>query len=135
MQEKLIKWEPIKNLQQRYWVEDMILEEKNLTIELYPEQEKLHKVVLYFNGTVHAYRYTNESFCFNLYDNFFEESGQVLQEGWVFFKVKNSKYLETFLDIKKISNLIHFSILGYDEIVDVIAAEEPVVIFKRITHY
>ena len=135
MQEELIKWEPIKNLQQRYWVEDIILEGKNLTIELYPEQEQLQKVVLYFNGTVQAYRYINESFCFNLYDNFFKESGQVLEEGWVFFKVKNSKYLQLFLDIKKIRSLIHFSILGYDEIVDIIATEEPVVIFKNIIHY
>jgi len=138
MKETLIKWYPPSGLNSCHWVEDMGYEENGLFLDLYPDNEKEpNKAVLHFEHGVKAYRYTYESYGFDLYDNYlFGKNKNKPKEPWWYFKVKNSEYIK--LLSQQTSNvnynkLTHFVIIGQDQIIDIVAAEEPKITFTKIT--
>ena len=127
------QYKPISNLQERYWVEDTGLTTTSFFIQLHPDKSKGKDLQLDFPQGVKAYRYTNESYCFTVYSELAEQFSDDYIYTWSFFKVTHSAYIHQFLqesgNISHRENLIHFAILGLDEIVDIIAIEEPTFTF------
>jgi hypothetical protein len=123
------RWEPIKNLSGRYYINSFLLsEESDLVIKL-SDEHNLQKIEIRFDGAIDAYRYTNESFYFKTFGELTEKYSEDFYSNWSFFKVANSEYL-TWLSEKSctFSNefpFIHFCIFGGDEVIDILARYEP----------
>ena len=133
MQEEWVRWEPIKDLSGKYSVDSVIMGEKSLTIGLSSECNPTKKVEVRFEYAVDAYRYTNDSFCLKVCTDLVAKYGKEFHGNWSFFKVDHSEYFH-WLSGKSCAYadefpFTHFCIVGSDEIVDVLARYEPMVIF------
>jgi len=128
-------WDPMKNLSKRYWVKDITLEKTILSIELSPDKGLGSMLYMKFNNGIKAYRYTNESFCFSKYGELADKYPTERIFHWTFYKATNTEYIKLFLKqsdtYDSAENLTHFAILGLDEIVDIIATEEPIFTFEK----
>ena len=133
MQEEWIRWEPVDGLTGKYSVDTMSLGEQGLIIGLSSLSDNTKKIEIKFEYAIDAYRYTNDSFSFKIAGDLTEKYGREFYGDWSFFKVTNSEYIQwisekscTYADEFA---FIHFSIVGSDEIVDVLSRYEPTVAF------
>lgn len=130
--EKWIRWEPLKDLSGKYYLDSFVWPEEGLIIEL-SNENKGKKIQILFDGSIDAFRYTNESFCFKIFGDLSKQYGDDFYKNFSFFKVTNSEYLK-WLSEKSLtwSNqfpFMHFCILGGDEVIDILARYEPIVKF------
>lgn len=121
-------WKPIQELSGKYYIDFLAISEERLMIQL-SNENKVQKVEFIFDGTIDAYRYTNESFCFTIFAELSEKYGDDFYQNWSFFKIINSNYLQ-WLSKKSGTwanefSFMHFCILGGDEVIDVLARYEP----------
>lgn len=135
MKEQWIKWEPVEGLAAYRDLEIIAEDSTRLKIVLYHCEDDTKTLQVTFDKSIDAYRSTNESYLFNTMGYIEKSCGQPLFRAWTIFKVANSNYLKTFLnlssDIKNTAPFIHFSFLTTEEFIDVIATYEPT--FKFIT--
>ncbi|MCR6106975.1 hypothetical protein HXA34_11810 [Salipaludibacillus agaradhaerens] len=129
MNEQWERWEPIKRLSNKYYIESISDSIKCFKITLCESNDERKKVEVIFDDSVHAYRSTDESFNLKTINTLDEHYGTRFYSNWTFFKVNNSEYTnwlyEQSYGIAASQPLIHFCLIASDSIVDVIAAYEP----------
>lgn len=133
METEWIRWEPIDGLSGKYSVDSLIMGNDGLIIQLSSVNKDMKKVEIQFEYAIDAYRYTNDSFCFNTCANLAEKYGREFHSNWTFFKVEDSEYLQ-WLSEKSSTyagefSFTHFCIIGSDEMIDILARYEPTVKF------
>jgi len=135
IKEEWAHWHPANKLDELYWVNLILSENNSLIIKLSSNEKDGKSIQLLFKKGVAAYRYTNESFSLKLCWDLSDKYSNDFYNKWTFFKVRNSDYMNLFLEQSdtyiNADNLIHFAILGGDEVVDIIATEEPIFTFAK----
>lgn len=129
MSEQWERWEPIRSLSSKYYIESISDSIKCFKITLCESDDERKKVEVVFEDSVHAYRSTDESFNLKTINTLDEQYGTKFYSNWTFFKVNNSEYTNWLskqsYGIADSQPLIHFCLIASDSIVDVIAAYEP----------
>ncbi len=128
--EEWIRWQPLKNVSGKYYLESVIWSERGVIIVL-SDELNLQKIEIQFENFVDAYRSTNESFYSVTFSDLSSRYGADFYKEWSFFKIQNSEYVQ-WLSKKSATwadefLFIHFCILGGDEIVEIVARYEPTV--------
>ena len=126
--EEWTRWQPSKNLPGKYYLTSWSWPQEGLLIELSSEKRG-QKIQLLFDGTIGSFRYTNESFCFNVFGKLSKKYGGDFYQDWSFFKINNSEYLKWMVENSDEwadkFDFVHFCIIGGDEMIDIIANDEP----------
>ena len=129
MEEKWIKWEPIPNLAEKYYIESITDNTDGLNILMY---NNLHeKVLVSFPATLRSYRNTCESFLVRTIEDLEENYGSEFYGKWTFFRVTNSQYLKSLngesYGISESYDFKHFCLLTMDAMIDIATGSEPTV--------
>jgi hypothetical protein len=123
------RWEPIRNLQRKYYIVSVINIEEELSVILAAENNK-NKVQVLFKRAA-SYLLVDEGLRIRLIGLLDIQYGTTFYGDWTFFKVTNSLYLkwlsEESYGISDSPKLIHFSLIASDSIIDIISHEEPLV--------
>ena len=128
MVEKLVKWEPIVNLANKYsieYVSDDFDEFKVLLCEVSSNK----KMWMRFESAIGSYRRINKCFqesnSYKLYEKYEAASGAE----WTFFTVDNSSYIQWLSEESyawsDYRSFIHFSIVASDSILDIAVGLNP----------
>lgn len=129
LKEKWTRWEPINNLDEKYYVETIIDNSDGFKIVLSSAKDFERKIQIHFKDSVKAYRRTNETFSLQTVHFLDENYEEDFYGKWSFFKVANSEYLEWLnkqsFGISETFNFTHFCILGSDDMIDIAANYEP----------
>ncbi len=129
MVEQWIRWEPVKGLSDKYYIESIVDNMAGFEILMSDSKEQSNKIRVIFEHSVDAYRSTYGSF--RQEKIYFIEThyGTKFYAEWTFFKVTHSSYLlwlsEQSYGITDSLSPIHFSFLAMDSVVDVVATYEP----------
>lgn len=131
MQEKWIRWEPIKNLSNQYYVQSISdTFSGGFKIKLIDDKNPKKKILVSWPDSVFAYRKTYETFTILTLGKIDEQYGKDFRD-WAFFKVENSEYLrwlsEQSCGITDSLNFTHFCIYSTEEMVDIVVGYEPIV--------
>lgn len=121
------KWIPINNLASAYDVESIICGEI-ISFTLVADKKRkpenhIHRFQIVWNSSqIISYHVTDETYRSDCWNLAFENCGRL-------FTSKNSEYIEKLKEKSPLfpDNVIHFSIVGTNTIVDVLAKEYPVV--------
>ena len=124
------KWTPADNLGAFYDVEN-ISYGNGIIISLAADPkrvslEKIHHFQLVWNsGDVISYQVTDETYRSDCWGLEFENNGR-------FYTAKSSKYIDCIREKSPLvpDDIIHFTIVGIDTIIDVIAKNYPEIIIK-----
>ena len=131
MEEKWIRWEPIPNLAEKYYVESIIDNTDGLKILLSNNNNSEERVLVSFPDTLRSYRTTCESFLVRTIEDLEENYGSKFYGEWTFFKVRNSKYLDWLKNesegISEDYLMKHFCLLTIDAMIDIATGSEPTV--------
>ncbi|MFA5998756.1 MAG: hypothetical protein WC747_01925 [Candidatus Babeliales bacterium] len=123
-------WHPLEEVSGKFYVDGLMMLEDGLIIKLSKGEQKIE---ILFDGCIDTYRYTNDSFSFKIISDLNKKYGIEFYGDWSFFKVSNSEYLswlsEKSCEYSKEFPFMHFCVIGYDEIIDVIVRYEPKVRF------
>ena len=95
------RWEPIRSLSSKYYIDsisDGIREFRIVLSDSCDEKKKIHVV---FENSVDAYRSTDESFRQSTVADLGERYGNEFYGDWTFFKVTNSTYISWFLILEE----------------------------------
>ncbi len=133
LQEEWIRWEPIKGLSARYYIDSINDSGDTFKIVLSDADEFKKKVCITFIDSVRFYQKVEESLIFKRLDSLYERYGNNDCIKWTFFKVINSNYLRLLYDqsyeTASIDFLTHFSLHAVNDMVDIINPCEPKVEF------
>lgn len=124
-EEKWIKWEPIEEIKGQFYVDAIINDLEGLKIELSNDNRKLN---LLFKGFIASCRSTEEGYIQKTYYEISRDHDKLFFKNSPLFKVENSKYISWLLEESYEiyhENLIHFVILTYNFLIDVVTLEEP----------
>ncbi len=132
MKEKFIKWEPIKNLGGKYYIESIEDNFDGLKIILSGPKENDNKVQILFDSNVLSYKSTDESFAQKLAVDLHDCYGKGFYGDWTFFKVLDSNYI-SFLSAQSYGwsdNLepTHYCFICSEFVLDVISDDDPKVV-------
>ncbi|MBI9052076.1 MAG: hypothetical protein JEZ00_21860 [Anaerolineaceae bacterium] len=135
MDEQWIKWEPIQGLSRHYYVDLIIDSFDGFFVVLTDAENENKKIEIKFLDSVKAYRSTDEVYRIHLVSTLRETHGEEFINEWALFKVKNSDYKKWLTkqsyDFFDSDTTTHFSIIGGESIVDIIANYDPIVEFKE----
>lgn len=134
MSEKWIRWEPIKNLARKYYIESIAESiEDPFKVILSDAGNKGKNVLISFSNGVRAYRSTDKPYALDTIHFLVKTYDKDFYVDWAFFKIENSEYLkwlsEKSCGISDYQHLIHFCILAADSIVDIAVDYEPTITF------
>lgn len=136
MQEQWVKWQPINNLANKYYVEFISETMDCLTIVLCEEKCNERKVKIIFESSVICYRKTDETFALEKISELNKHYGMEFYGYWTFFKVYNSEYLQWFSEQSGTLSdgylLKHFCIITSDLLFDIATTSEPKVILLNL---
>lgn len=131
--EQWIKWEPIKNLAPKYYIESITDSREGFSILLFDANNREKKVLVSFPNSVESYRSIDESFVLNSLYKLNQNYGRDFYGDWTFFIIENSEYLDWLsTESYKISEkykLIHYCLLSADSRFDIINNVAP-----EVTH-
>lgn len=129
MQEQWVKWEPIKGLFQKYYIESILDSINGFEIVLFEGHDKKEKVHVVFENSIDAYKCSEEGFRLKTIWELGDKYGKDFYGDWTFFKVINSRYLqwlsEESVGMYDSLSFIHFSFLVADSVLDVVTTYEP----------
>lgn len=124
------KWEPIKNVSAKYFIDYILNNSKIFKIILTNRDNEFKKVSILFESPIHAFRWSDETYRYKTIIMLSEKYGRSFYSG-TFFKVTNSDYIKWLLgqssEIKNENDLIHFSFIGANSVLDVIGSPDPIV--------
>jgi hypothetical protein len=139
MEEHWIRWEPISNLQKKYYIEALCDSIQGFKVILFEMSNKNNKILIHFKDSVWAYRYAEEIVRCNLVYELGEKYGKEFFTDWTFYKVENSEYskwaTKQSLGIIEDWGLQHFCIAGLDSVLDIINVAEPKVTILNPSEY
>lgn len=131
MNEKWIKWEPIKDLEKKYYIMSLVDTYESFKLSLSAENKEKGKLLITFKGHIASYRSTEETYYYQLIDSLISKYGSQFVYDSTFFKIENSSYLQWLSEgsykISEERSLIHFVIIGIDSMMDIIAPCDPIV--------
>ncbi len=129
--EQWIRWEPIKDLSEKYYVDAISDTKKGFRITLLDAHNEKKKVKIFFKKSVDFYQSTEETLTIKRLDELFCKYGEKFPTTWTFFKVTNSSYVQWLANqscgIIEPQRLIHYAVLAIDYFVDIVDPCEPVV--------
>ena len=129
MKEKWIQWKPLDILSQKYSMESMLDNATQLKIILSEEDNKKNKIVILFENLPTSYKYTNKILTHALIHNLKQKHEINFYDKWTLFKIENSNYIKWLskqsATISDSFPFIHFSILGTNCLLDIVASYEP----------
>jgi hypothetical protein len=129
MQEQWIKWEPIQGLLAKYYIDSVSDSVKGFEVMLSDDNYQ-NKVRIFFKNSVDSYGRTDETYRQQLISVLRKQYDTKVWAEWTFFKVMNSAKVQRLSEESLGSGdreLIHFSWLAADSVLDVIATYQPVV--------
>lgn len=130
VKEEWKKWEPIKNVSAKYYIDYILNDSKIFKIILIERDNEFNKVSILFESSIHAFRWSDETYRYKTIIMLSEKYGRSFYSGTL-FKITNSDYIKWLLDqsnkIKNENDLIHFSFIGANSVLDVIGTAEPIV--------
>ncbi len=131
--EKWEKWEPLSKLATEYYLDKVIdNDEIGFQIEFKDFKNRKKIIRFIFENWVYSYRYLEESFAINRYDQLSKKYGDKFLN-WTFFKVANSNYIRWLSQesggLSDPRDLKHYSFLSMDSVLDVINDKDPIVEF------
>jgi hypothetical protein len=130
--EEWFHWDILQGHEKLYFINDIIDIGFELTIFLFDNEVK-NTIKLHFKQGIFAYRYANESYRGFLFGYLSEYYPDDFYGKRTCFEVRNSHYIRWYLEQvpfkESPANLRHFSLFGFDEVVDIIVSYEPEVIF------
>ena len=133
MIERWIRWEPIKGLSKKYYIESITDNIRGFKIILSDSNDENKKLQITFGNSVDSYKSTYESFQQKMLFDLEQKYGPDFFTEWTYFKVLNSEYLaylsQQSYGITDSLSLMHFSFISMEFIVDIIASSEPKVKF------
>jgi hypothetical protein len=135
MIENWIRWEPIRGLSAKYYIESISDSIEGFQILLVDAKDENKKTQIIFEDSVDSYKRTDETFKHKLVCDLHEKFGRNFYGDWTFFKVTNSSYIQLLSEesygISDSRPLIHFSLLGADSVVDIICDYEPKILLIK----
>lgn len=133
MTEQWTKWEPLPNLAGRYYLASIADTITELKIFFYHADDKEKKVLISFNNSIITYEGTYETYRSKLICDLDDRYDTRFYADWTFFKVTNSSYIKWLSEQSchtiNSSILTHFAFFAGETILDIIALNEPQVIF------
>jgi len=133
MQEEWTRWKPIPGLAADYYIESVIDTIDKFEIKLSSSQEGVKGLLITFEGSIHAYRNTEERYRLLTFKELSEKYDVDFYANWTLFKIINSSYLQWLLEqshgISECFKLQHFCIFTSDFILDIADPSEPTVKF------
>ena len=131
--EEYIQWKPASGLTEKYNIESIVTENMGLKTVLFDDRGDERDVQILFKDSVRTYMCADETYRYSLICYLGKKYGIPFYGDWTFFKVTKSDYLDWLLrqsgDIGNKDQLVHYSILAANVILDVIATQEPIVTF------
>lgn len=128
-------WMPINNLSKKYYIDYILSDSKIFKIILTDINNVKNKVHVVFEDSIHAFKWVDEIYRFKKIEQLNKQFGTNFCEEWTFFKVTNSDYLKWISDqsygISDDRDLIHFSFIGANSILDVIDIDPKVEIIEE----
>ena len=128
MIEKWTRWEPIDNLQSKYYLVFIIDDEDGLKLIF---ESNYRKLKIFFENGVSSYIKTDEALRSALIKTFNKNYEPSFYGDWTFFKVENSQYLKWLSDqsntLSDYYKLNHFACVTDEFIIDIAASGEPLV--------
>lgn len=123
IQDQWIKWEPAKNLSNKYYLESFVSgidEFKLCLVDLYNEDKKL---LVIFDPPGYSFQNTDIQFRQKKLQLLQKYQGQNFID-WTFFKITNSTYAQTLAEgscgVDKIEDFHHFAFFTRDSILEII---------------
>lgn len=135
MSEQWNRWKPIKELEKKYKIVNISENLNGFSIELVSTNKEQNTMSLIFEQSVNAYRFADQEFKQNIINSLTKEYSEEYFKEWTFFKVDNSSYIE-WLSEQSLGwsdefPFIHFSLVGYDSILDIACDYEPKIILQQ----
>ena len=131
MTEQWVKWEPIKGLAPKYYINSVSDSIKGFEIILSESKNEKKGLRIFWQYSPDAYRSTNESYTNEIIVDLYNRYGRDFYGQWTFFKVENSEYLQWLSQkssgISDYNKFTHYSILSSEYIMDIIDNSDPVV--------
>jgi len=128
MTEEWVKWKPLPDLSNSYYIDEILDRIKNFNFLLTDYNDERKKLRVIFEHSVDAYRSTDESYRQKTLYDLGNKHGTEFTK-WTFFKVYNSSYIQwlsedsyEFLDK---DSFTHFCFIAADSILDVVTNYEP----------
>ncbi len=129
MTEQWIQWRPIDGLGEKYYIDYISDDFQAFKIYLSQEDDEEKKVLMTFENSISAYRRIDETFRLKLISDLKEKYGSNFYGKWTFFRVDNSAYIkwisEQSCGISSDIPFVHFSLIGFNSILDIITTYEP----------
>lgn len=136
MQEQWMQWKPFANLEPKYYCVAVSDTFEGFKVVLVGQSEEKEMLEIYFKDGVLAYTQTDESFKRTLINDLDQRYGTDFYGEWTLFKVQNSKYVNKILEESygwaSAYNLIHFSLITEDLIIDILNDSEPAVSLVKV---
>ena len=128
--EEWTRWEPITGLSGRFYIKDLRMSHEGLVLGLCAEQKDI-KIEISFGPSIHAYRCTNESWCFTIFSDLNHRYGGSFYNNSSFFKIINSNYAKSLsplsAGVSDCEDFDHFCIVDNDVVLDVLTLDTPIV--------
>lgn len=129
MNETWKKWEPVKGLAKKYYIDAIQDDIGGFKVKLTDRDNEDNKLTIIFLESVWSYRSVEEGLRALTMEKLAQKYGANFYTEWTFFKIENSRYLnwiyEESYDVARDSGLMHFCLVGMDDILDIIASCDP----------
>ena len=89
--ESMIKWEPIKNISSKYYVEAVSDGINGFSVTLLNAKDEHNKLIIKFGNSVNFFKSTTETFTYKRLDALVEKYGLNFITDWTLFKISNAE--------------------------------------------
>jgi len=135
MSEKWIRWEPIANLEGKYFIESVcdMLDGLQIIFDPSKNHNNKKKLKFFFEYSVEAFRIADEGHRIQMIFDLKHMYGGNFFGNWTFFKVENSSYLkwlsEQSCTVTDHLNLQHICCIADNSILDLATGYDPEITF------
>ena len=127
------KWIPINGLPSKIYNDSFIDSKEGIILEFSDEKHK-KKIVIKFEDGVLSYRNTDEGSLLKKLNYLDQRYGTDFYCEWTLFKVKNSEYINWFLEesfgIYKPNQVEHYVFLTPNDVIEILTTYTPSVVIK-----
>lgn len=135
MSEYWTKWEPVKGVSAKYYIDSVFdSDDRGFIIELSEQDGNKKRIRILFKDWVWSYKYVQEIFAANRLAEIRKKYGEDFFNGHTFFKITESNHLQQLSQessgiLNYYGGAIHFCFVSAESILDVIANYEPIIEF------
>lgn len=134
MEEQWERWKPIDGLARKYDIADIIDDVDGFVVTLFDISDKHQRLILQFQHSVEAYHVANETLRHRVIVDLDTRYGTEFYGNWTFFIVTHSSYIRWLskqsCTISDGMELVHYSILAANAVLDIAAISQPIVYLK-----